>query len=652
VPAWSLRNTLLTLAVLLGVLALLAWATSGIRIVLGRLHVSATDPTRVLLEATVVWLIAEIAAPCDRQRSWRILLPTMAVLLVAIMDSTPQRVGDGGEYVAMAESMSRGGAPALLPGERDALTEEMRGLSGFEDTTLEESLVGWDGRQDFYHFWFYPLIAVPFAIVTRLCDVHVNYAFTSVNLLLIGALIWWLARGGRADAAALLAAGPLLWWVDKAHTEVFMFVLLAFAALLIDVWPAAAVMAAGLATAQNPAAGIILAMCLVSIALRGTRAGVPVSAVLAALAIAAAAPVYYGWHLGVWSPLSGTIGRDLPGIRALLTPALDPNLGLLEYAPVLSLMVALGLSSQPRRSLLLLGSAILALLVVFAESGNVNHGGSPGVSRYALWVIALSTPFLVSGVEWLHARRLAIWRLAAVASVVFSVFVFRPAWPDRGGDAPNWFATVLWSRWPAIDNPLPEVFAERAYGSGGSAPVPISTSRCEKILIRGDGQDAWFPVPCMARPAPPMCRAAAALCYVNDGQYATVPAQPTFTYDSSRRHAWTWRNSARFDPLLLKLGSDLRFVRLADPGGRVENVRELDHLYIVEGSRGVAAWVRSMPLPAVGAVRLNVARTATLELFDADTFETIGPDRTFGPGLHDVTVPAELAVIMLLSDGE
>ena len=86
----------------------------------------------------------------------------------SVADSSPARVGDGAEYVAMALNLSRGAAPSVMPGERESLTNEMSRMPGFEQSSIDTPLVGRDARQDFYHFWLYPLIVSPFVGVTCL----------------------------------------------------------------------------------------------------------------------------------------------------------------------------------------------------------------------------------------------------------------------------------------------------------------------------------------------------------------------------------------------------------------------------------------------------------------------------------------------------
>jgi len=333
-----------------------------------------------------------------------------------------------------------------------------------------------------------------------------------------------------------------------------------------------------------------------------------------------------------------------------MTPLADPNLGLLPHAPILVAAAVVGLWQESRRTVATIAVASMGLLVVFAAAGNVNHGGTPGMSRYALWLLALSTPLLLAGCEWWRTHHRTVWRVAAAVSMASGIFAFRPAWADRAGDSANGLASTIWTEWPAIDNPLPEVFAERTSGSVRDAFVPTTTRGCEKVLIRGDGRDAWWPLPCVAHPAPDVCTEAGALCYVNNGEFANVPPQPAFQFEAVIDHAWTLRNMTRFDSLLRTLGTRPRFVRLTDQGGRIEDVQNLEHLYIVEGAAGAAAWVRSVAPPEDGSIRVNVGAPSTLEFLDASTLTSVSAPVALAPGTHDVPLATTAPVIVLVSD--
>ena len=90
----------------------------------------------------------------------------------------------------------------------------------------------------------------------------------------------------------------------------------------------------------------------------------------------------------------------------------------------------------------------------------------------------------------------------------------------------------------------------------------------------------------------------------------------------------------RFDSVLNRLGARPRFVRLTDQGGRIDDVRNLAQLYIVEGTTGAAAWVRSMAPPNTGGVRVHVRVASTLELLDATALAPVVAPLELTPGTH------------------
>jgi hypothetical protein len=332
---------------------------------------------------------------------------------------------------------------------------------------------------------------------------------------------------------------------------------------------------------------------------------------------------------------------------------IDPNLGLVPYAPVLMVLACFGMVQQSPRTLVVALTAAAMLLVVCAQSGNVNHGGSPGMSRYALWLLALAAPLVVQGSEWMGTRRPGALSAAAMLSIVFSVWVFRPALVDRAGDSPSWLATVLWTSWPALDNPLPEVFAERVYGIDGSAAAPVATSGCEKVLIRGDGTDAWWPVPCTARPAPPVCTAVDAACFVNDGVFRSAPTQAVIGSGFTTSYSWTWRNASRLETILDSIGTNRRAVRL----GQLESGRlaanDLDLVYMVEGTTGLATWLRAIAEPVEPpALELRLAVRSRLAVFDANTLEPVGEPRLLEPGPQYLLLPSSLLLLFVVGDAQ
>ncbi len=644
-----LRRALFVLASLLASMALVAWSGPGLRLTLGPLRVSATNPSHLLLESVALWLIGAVCAP--RQRQLALLLPLGAVVLAGVIGSSPRRVGDSAEYVAMTLRMSTGVSPALDADAPQRLLTEVVALPGFADARFDLSPPGLDGSRRFYHFWLYSLLAAPVASVTRAIGAHPVYAFTAVNVLLILTLAWWLVAHGRSAAAVLIVAGPLLWWVDKAHAEVFLFVLIAFATLLVDRHPLIALLAAAVAAAQNPAALVVVVVCCIAVFVRhDVRRGL--TGILLAAAILAVPQAYYWWTMGTWSPLVSTIGSSVPGMRALITPLLDPNLGLLPYAPVLMVLAVLGASRVSRPTALACGSAAALLLLVVAQSANVNHGGTPGMSRYALWLLAILVPLVAEGAELLKQRHPDLLVAAITVSVACSLWLFRPALEERH-TAPNWFTTLAWSRWPGLDNPLPEVFADRVGGADGQSVVPVATRGCSKVLTRGDGDAVWWPFPCTPSQAPDECVREGALCYVNNGVFRRAPAQPLFSGLFRPAHAWTLSTLPRLRGILTRLGPGASSVRLGGGSVRAVGGSQLTPLYIVEGQHGAAVWVQPAA-PAVEAAIVNpslqvsVASASTIEIMDGTSLVPVQTARSLPPGAHTISLePGRLRLVLV-----
>jgi hypothetical protein len=577
-----------------------------------------------------------------------VMVVSAAVLIAATADSEPRRVGDGAEYLAMAINVSGGRPPALSAGEKREMVERLAKTPGFVVATLDQPLlVGADGRQYFPHFWLYSLLVAPIVAVVNTIGVHPNHAFTIFNGAIMLLLSWWFVREQRPIGAALLVAGPLIWWIDKAHAEVFLFVTIAGALMTIERLPRVAVLLAALAAAQNSGALVVLAAVGLFVLITAPRTRATFIALAIAALIAASPAVYYHWHLGTWSPLAGTVERSVPGLRAVLTSLIDLNLGLVPYAPVLVALALLGITRHALRMRVLIAVLFVVLLIVLSRPLNLNHGGTPGISRYALWLLACLMPFIVEGASSLERSRPLIMAMALMLVVSTSWYSFRPQLVDRGGGTPSIGATMIWTRWPGLDNPLPEVFAERASGVDGEPPVPVAVPGCSKALIRGDGADAWWPFPCEPRQAPAECVVAGALCYANVDRFVAAPRQPAFRFDPAAEMSWTIRDRGRLPQLLQRLGRDARLARL----GAVRRTEGGDALLppvIVEGSAGTAVWVR--PLVKSGAyLRVRVTTPSTIELQRAATGDVLVTS-TVQPGDHVVQLPFEERMLVLIVD--
>ncbi len=475
----------------------------------------------------------------ERPRLGRVAtFASIALVLAALAaTSSPRRIGDGPEYLAMALQLSALHRPSLSEAEVANVLAYYRALGGnfgiFVESFQSSELVGADRRRDFAHFWFYPALAAPGVALARAFGLHPNVGFVATNIALYVLALAVVAPWLGWAASCLLFFGPVLWWIDKAHTELFTFSLLAIGLALVEDAPWWSMMAFGAAATQN--LPIAVAIPLVGVAalwrrpeLRRDRR-VWLGAV-AALAVTASHPLYYLVRLGVPEPqalVSGVVVH-VPRPTEIGAFVWDPNIGILPNFPALGPIVCasfvLVLVRRGRHAFapgMVVALALGAFFVTsFAQTTNVNSGGTPGPARYGLWLIPLAIPVLREAER--HGGR--VWRrvlaASAVASAVWSLVVYHPARPEFFL-APTRLAAWLWERHPALDRPLPEVFAERLTGLDIFTKLypPAATASCSKVLL----VEARWPRHCAPVPTPGACAAPGEYCYANrraDGSYA------------------------------------------------------------------------------------------------------------------------------------
>ncbi len=450
----------------------------------------------------------------------------LAVLLAAALTSAPRRVGDGGEYFVMATRLAAMQSPALTRAELDTTRSQLTALgSGFESALIEyPNLVGPDGRQDFLHFWLYPLLAAPMVPVARALDLHPNWAFTFTNLLLLVAAVFVLARHVPVVAIVAGFISPILWWADKAHAEAFLFAAVSMAAAIFERAPATAVIVFAFAGAQNAALGItfpMFALCALVQANGQRRAWI--SAAVGAGIVSS--PFVYTWtRLGRLSPMAEYAELAWPSFNLLTAFVAEPNIGLVVNAPVYALAVVAAMrlavlsfgggraGAHPARARQLghLCPAITqaTLLVIWSQNPNINHGGTPGVNRWVLSLLALSLP-------WIGSAYLTVSGLAQ--RVVVTLIIATAAWsaaqhlPSRPEEylRPTPVAELMWRAGWLHLTPA-EVFAERTQHREPPS-VPSHDGRCSVVLMA----DLQWPLQCAPpdEEMPRECHRSSSMCY-------------------------------------------------------------------------------------------------------------------------------------------
>ena len=543
----ALRRVLLAASIAFLALAAAAAVGFGPSFELVGVAVSARRVPALVAQAAAALLLALLAGfetPVGSRRGV-VAAVVIAFLVALVIESSPRRTGDGGEYLVMARNFSSFAPPSIAAGELPSAQAWLDQLPGFSGASLRDGVVAGRGdRLDFAHFWLYPLAAAPLLGVTDGFGWHPNYAFTVLNLALLALLlIVCLRLDVGIVATVLLTCGPIVWWIDKTHIEVWTYVFVVLGILGVGRTPHLAALSFAAAATQNPPVAVLALGAVVRSLAGGAwkqRAGLVT--LVATVLLLALHPLYYYWRVGMLSPLSATATLTAPTVTLLLTPIVDLNLGLIVYMPLLVGPLAIGglalMNERMARWRIAGWTAALALpwfLLAFSQTPNINHGGTPGPSRYALWLLALAAPLFAGCAGLIRpSRRRAAILLTALA-MIHVFLVFRPRQPERYL-RPTGLATWVWRHAPTWYSPLPEVFAERVAEQDGRARIPVATADCHKVLLAGTGaaEVAW-PNGCRAATPPEGCLAPRALCYASltrDGyRFAAVPPQPGFRYE-------------------------------------------------------------------------------------------------------------------------
>jgi hypothetical protein len=584
------------------------------------LRISAARPSRLFMEGALACLLGlSLRGRCPRD----VLAGLFAAFLISIAtESTPRIVGDGPEYVLSAWQLQQGRLPSFGPEDADRFATVLAIPRPRAELVLQRHSVGnSSGRREFYHFWLYALTVAPVAALIRTAGLSINHAFTAVNVVLLCGFFYALL--GRHDPLLCLtiAAGPLLWWSDKAHPEVAFVVVLGLAFLWLDTRPLRSALLVSLLAAQNPAfAAVLVAVLLVCAARVDDRRRLWWCGV-GALAIAGSPFLYYAWRLGRPAPVSDALVVTIPGLTGLLTPLVDPTLGILWSFPGLALACLIARLHGRRAASdtftgVLLAVSCCVLLAVFALAGNANHGGTPGVSRYGIWLV----PFALLPLDRLRPSDARSWLMGVVCllSVTYSAWGFHPARHENAVTLGR-FDALLYDRFPWLFNPLPEVFAERTGGADGVVALPAANRSCSKVLLIGDGNRVTgWPIPCRPVVPPAWCTRAGARCYANEWRgsrwFLSAPWQQNLPV--VRRIPDVWQGVADMAWLPVAVNWDMLVeIEPVSSESPIAAATGIGHLRVLRGPGEMLAFVAPLP-DSAGRLTVRPFAPTTVWLLD------------------------------------
>ncbi|MBY0239479.1 MAG: hypothetical protein K2X55_09200 [Burkholderiaceae bacterium] len=434
-----------------------------------------------------------------QQRSgWRTLLLVLTVTLLVLMGVRKGRLmGDSTEYLLMTAAMAshgsvdirstdiaqvRGAMGAHMQVHLDALEQ------GLNDPAVTVPLPGFyrglDGKVYAIHFSAYSVLAAAPYKLFQLVGINPIKCYQVVNLALVLVLglalmrLFGSAPRALAGVALYLLSGGILYWNWSSPECMSAAALLAGFAWYCSGAPLRAGLMIGLASLQNPsivltlAALPVLAWCLQPgmTLLDGVKAALrprPLAGLLLG-GLLFAVPLAYNLHtFGVTSIIAkvGT-SAELIGPGRLHSMFFDLNQGMIIAIPAVAAMLLLwgwrGMERAQRArrvlALLLCGALAMAYSIPAMMVQNWNSGAA-GVMRYAFWC-AMPFVFLLL---W-RLRQAARWPRAVLAVVLLLQTLAMYAASRYGETEFGPMARFVMRHAPALYNPEPEIFAERASG--------------------------------------------------------------------------------------------------------------------------------------------------------------------------------------------
>jgi hypothetical protein len=650
-----LAHALDLLALAFCALAIFTAMTGPWRVALAGINVSAAHSSRLLTEALAILLVRLCVRP---PKSIGLLFPAVlaALLFCAAAESRPRRIGDGHEYAAVALNLARLRPPALT--DVEAAGWESRLYDWGPGFTLRTAGFANDGRWDQPHFWLYSLLAAPLVAAVEALGLSWTLGFLVLNVALLVLAARAFASAGASPACVLLLVGsPIVWWVDKVHVEPLAFSLLAVAIAAWPVAPGTALLALGALAGQNTAALPALVGASLLAAPRLARSAAPErSRALCAVVLALLPLAYSSVRLGRPLPLASAAFVHVPALTEVTALLFDPNLGLLPAFPAL-LVVAVLAARVPRsaRRPLLAGRGAFAaivtvlLIVSFTQTTNANHGGTPGPSRYGLWLVPLALPLaLTAERRFDQGFGRSVWIAFCCVSFALCGGILHPRRAEQHL-APTPFAAWLWTHTPALDNPLPEVFAERVSGheSERGPRLPVATPACSKVLAQRSETGVWWPLRC----PPPLDgpTSEATFVYANRAgsgwRWSAAPSQPAFTPSRAGEAAWIPPRDERARALFKSLDWErLRPVTLGTGVSLLSATRRTRRVVAFQSPRALLVWARNPKVHAEVVTALPCDATATV--FDAENGTTEA--RVSGARPLHVPLPGERTSVVVV----
>lgn len=470
----------------------------------------------------------------DTSRRFGVVTIAVLALLWTAIAFLPRgpRIGDGSNYLAMLVTLGKSGHPWMDAQDEELWSSLVEKYPDDHYATVDifkqrlHKLTNQNGIH-MPHFWFYPLLALPFYPAAKMAGTSPAYAFNILHAFLLVAGILVVRKQhdvpGIIAFLLLIFASPVLFFINKVHTEYYTVIISCMAVSLFwkkkYLW---AMIPFAMATTQNPPFVIPAFLCGLfwiyeTLRAHGAKQGLPrllgvrnLTLIAIAVILVFLHPAYYYLQLGGMTPqvITGHAKAHLNISRIDLLNRMacwimDPDIGLLPNwlgaIPIIVAFATLAICRSYRKNWpLIILFTISASIFAFAHSrtNTVPHGGTVDIARYSLWYLCFFYPplvLIVTEVLKSSAKPKIVSATLAIALLAANSNRYHPFQRERYLHSTP-VANFVYAHVPWLYNPVPVIFAKRSICNKKVPPVwAIANPEATKILIRQKYMDGLTP---------------------------------------------------------------------------------------------------------------------------------------------------------------
>lgn len=463
------------------------------------------------------------------------ILLSFIILIIVFSVRPPNIEGDGHEYILMSQSFLNHGTPKIVEGDdvRDIVNAFRKEIPSFKSGLLicgnekdcsnsRYTMSGYfkDKHGDYYsyHFSFLSLVNTPALLLTNYLDKAPTKSFYLTNVLFFLVAVFFIlfvlkeSLFYRLLLLFFLIGQTTFAYLKWPHPEAMTMSLLIIALCLVKVnksLPASIVFA--FSSLQYPPLGLVAAIVLFYGIMVDVMASPSkkisdiinnrkqlfkyIGYSIVSGTIVLIPSIFYFYHYGVPNIIAvSSASISLISIQRFISLHYDLNQGSILLYPIILVLIPIfafislfNIKNKSNRIVILF--VILSIISSIPSLTTLNwNAGSVNVMRYSFWI---SVPLVFAFVEFLlNINNKKILITVAIISIFSQASIYIYQYKEK------YFSTryvtfspmSMWmfSHFPTIYNPIPEIFIERAFQIDGASKDLFSTKGYPAVVYNGN----------------------------------------------------------------------------------------------------------------------------------------------------------------------